>query len=345
MHYPSRLARCIMSPNVKVLDFFKEGLENFRLSQDQLEILCEAPRHEAGSPLTQDVICNTTISTNRKTDALERSKPRLPRRIIVMDASFNPPTSAHMQMATSAIRSAGDRRNTRLLLLLAVSNADKAPKPASFEQRLAMMNALAQDVYEEISYDDEAGAAAPESDDNGHRFGIDLALTTLPYFHDKSAALAAVVETAFEPPPTGRAPVEQVFLIGYDTLIRLFNPKYYSRTENGETVNGIREALSPLFGRARARLTLRADADWGGREEQLAYLENVRHGDALEQAGGLKEWASRIDVAETGDAHGLVSSTSAREAAARGDWVRLRELVPPRVAAWVQDERLYQESE
>ncbi|KAI6352254.1 hypothetical protein MCOR25_009476 [Pyricularia grisea] len=337
-----------MSPHVKVLDFFKDGLDGFRSSQAQLQILCESPRHDAASPLPQDADRTTTSTTHSsEADTTKRSKPRLPRRIVVLDASFNPPTTAHMQMATSAVRSAGDRRHTRLLLLLAVNNADKAPKPASFEQRLAMMNALAQEVYEELSGDDDeldVGASGGEEDD-GYRFGIDLALTTLPYFHDKSAALAAVEETAFDPPPAGRHPVEQVFLIGYDTLIRLFNPKYYSRTENGEVVNGIREALSPLFGRARARLTLRADADWGDREEQLAYLEAVTHGDALEQAGGLKQWASRIDVAESGGAPGLVSSTSAREAATRGDWVRLRELVPPRVAAWVQDERLYQESE
>ncbi|TLS30989.1 hypothetical protein PpBr36_03060 [Pyricularia pennisetigena] len=337
-----------MSPHVKALDFFKDGLDRFRSSQDQLQILCEAPRHDAGSPLPQDVPRATT-SSNGDVDTANRSKPRLPRRVVVLDASFNPPTRAHMQMATSAIRSTEDMRHTRLVLLLAVNNADKAPKPASFEQRLAMMNALAQDVYEELAGDDDAGADDASDgggDHDGHRFGIDLALTTLPYFHDKSAALAAVEETAFEPPRAGRHPVEQVFLIGYDTLIRLFNPKYYSRTaENGEAVNGIREALSPLFGRARMRLTLRADADWGGREDQLAYLEKVTHGDALEQAGGLKEWASRIEVAEAGDAQGLVSSTSAREAASKGDWARLRELVPPRVAAWVKDERLYQESE
>ncbi|TLD30479.1 hypothetical protein PspLS_02675 [Pyricularia sp. CBS 133598] len=335
-----------MSPKVKVLDLFKDGLDSFRSSQGQLQILYEAPRHDAASQLPQDAArSTTTTSTSSEANTPKRSKPRLPSCIIVMDASFNPPTSAHMQMATSAIRSAGDRQHTRLLLLLAVNNADKAPKPASFEQRLAMMNALAQDVYEELSGDDEAGAAATGGDDDDSRFGIDLALTTLPYFHDKSAALAAVEETAFDPPPEGRHPMEQVFLIGYDTLIRLFDPKYYSRTENGEVVNGIREALSPLFGRARTRLTLRADADWGVREEQLAYLDEITHGDALEQAGGLKEWASRIDVAEAGDAQGVVSSTSAREAAAGGDWARLRELVPPRVAAWVQDERLYQESE
>jgi nicotinamide-nucleotide adenylyltransferase len=51
-----------------------------------------------------------------------------PRTLYVLDASFNPPTKAHMRMATSAISSASSvERNSGLglLLLLATQNADK----------------------------------------------------------------------------------------------------------------------------------------------------------------------------------------------------------------------------
>lgn len=306
------------------------------------------------------------------------------RTLVVLDSSFNPPTLAHMHMATSAVQdlraqqqsriatalrggssAAGQKRHgatrddVRLLLLLAVNNADKAPKPAAFEERLLMMEAFARDIQrawrslerqtvaqgDEKTQDDEATATLP----------VDIGLTTHPYFHDKSAAIAASPEydtpssqTSNDSEPHTR----QIFLAGYDTLIRIFTPKYYTppvpetgvvdpSPQQPDKTTPMQTALDPFFARAQLRVTMRPDDDWGGREDQLGYIERIVHGGELEEVGGGREWARRVELVEgtSGGAEGgVVSSTLAREAVKAKDWDRLRELVPSCVASLIEED-------
>ncbi|KAG6357358.1 hypothetical protein INS49_013235 [Diaporthe citri] len=299
------------------------------------------------------------------------------RTLVVLDSSFNPPTLAHMQMATSALRdlreqqsiaaalrggSAGQRRgltdDVRLLLLLAVNNADKAPKPATFEERLLMMGAFAGDIQrawrtlerqtETQEEDDDAHAQAQKDEAT---LPVDIGLTTHPYFHDKSAAIAASPEYDFpsaQTENTGEPHTSQIFLAGYDTLIRIFTPKYYAPPVPEAGIDPpqpdktpMQMALDPFLARAQLRVTMRTDDDWGGREDQLGYLERIMHGNELEEVGGRREWARRVELVEgmSGDAEGgVVSSTLAREAVKAGAWGRLRELVPSGVASLIEKE-------
>lgn len=279
--------------------------------------------------------------------------PAAPRRcqtLVILDSSFNPPTLAHMHMATSAIqdlrkqqqrdRSVEQNRDVRLLLLLAVNNADKAPKPAAFEERLLMMETFRRDVRD----------AWQRIDDEWPAPDIDVGLTTLPYFHDKSAAIAASPD--YEHTSSGddgepQQQTKQVFLAGYDTLIRIFTPKYYTSPVPEAEVDPpepnktpIQVALDPFFARAQLRVTMRTDDDWGGREDQLGYIERILHGKELEEVGGRREWARRVELVEgtKGDEGGVVSSTLAREAVKAKDWGRLRELVPGEVARLVEED-------
>jgi nicotinamide-nucleotide adenylyltransferase len=230
-------------------------------------------------------------------------------------------------MATSAIRSAAQARDrapadVRLLLLLAVKNADKAPKPAAFHLRMEMMRLFAQDLLDHpVGGDDVEAKATPTLGEAG--LAVDLGLTTLPYFHDKSRAIteSGVYEEE----------CEQVVLAGYDTLIRIFNPKYY-----GE--GGLRAALDPLFARARLRITMRTGDGWGGRQEQVEYLQSLRTG-RLAEAGGRVEWCDQVDLVEGGPE--VVSSTKVREAAEKADVGTLDALVSSRVGSFVLEEKLY----
>src|SRR5277367_460709 len=74
-----------------------------------------------------------------------------PSTLYVLDSSFNPPTLAHLRIATSALSQDHGPAPKRLLLLLATQNADKAPKPASFEQRLVLMTIFANDLRKTYS--------------------------------------------------------------------------------------------------------------------------------------------------------------------------------------------------
>lgn len=304
--------------------------------------------------------------------------PRKCRTLVVLDSSFNPPTLAHMQMATSALRdlrtqqgiaaalrggSAGQRHgltdDVRLLLLLAVNNADKAAKPATFEERLLMMGAFAGDVQQAwrklerqaVAQKEEATHVNTQAQEDEATLPVDIGLTTHPYFHDKSAAIAASPEYDFAPAQTGsegEPHTSQIFLAGYDTLIRIFTPKYYTSPVPEAGIDPpqpnktpMQIALDPFFARAQLRVTMRTDADWGGREDQLGYVERIMHGKELEEVGGRKEWARRVELVEgmSGEVEGgAVSSTLAREAVKAGDWGRLRELVPGGVASLIERE-------
>lgn len=242
-----------------------------------------------------------------------------PKILYVLDSSFNPPTRAHLRIASSALLEQLEP-DSRLLLLLATQNADKSSKPAPFEDRLAMMELFAHDVRSHLA----AGHSDPASSVK-HIPTIDIAVTKKPYFIDKAAA----IEASDHYP----SPLEQVHLTGYDTLIRIFNPKYYPPEHT-------LRPLSALFSQHRLRVTLRPGDEWGEREEQEGFLASLARGDR-EDEGGQREWARRIQLIEGRKPEDPpVSSTRAREAAqfAPQD---LEWLVPDKVRRFVLSERPY----
>ncbi|KAL7926459.1 hypothetical protein ACQKWADRAFT_309292 [Trichoderma austrokoningii] len=289
-----------MRPNPKQLvDFFSRSLASFHSSPDVFRILCTLPHH-GGS--------NQEPAPRQSNSKLRQQK------LVVLDSSFNPPTRAHAEMAKSALKWAA---SARLMLLLSVNNADKAPKPASFATRLGMMEGFGHELLK--SFADAGGGDGPE---------IDLAVTKMPYFHDKARAIA---ESGFYAEP------EQIFLAGFDTVIRIFNPKYYGSAEEG----GMRAALGPFFDRARLRVTMRTDDEWGGEDEQVEYVRRLGE-DQLDEVGGDKAWAGRVDLVEGRKGSG-VSSSRVRELVKGGRKQELEEMVDGEVLGWIEEEGLYRE--
>ncbi|PTB73269.1 hypothetical protein M440DRAFT_1313415, partial [Trichoderma longibrachiatum ATCC 18648] len=268
-----------MRPNPKQLvDFFARSLTSFQSSPDAFRILCTLPHVVGREP-----------------------GPRRPasrvKRLVVLDSSFNPPTRAHAEMAVSALKWASSSTTTsttplrggnddddgavRLMLLLSVNNADKAPKPASFPVRLGMMDGFGHEILRSV---DLEGVE------------IDVAVTKMPYFHDKARVIgeSGVYNSSASEEEEGgrRSEPEQVFLAGFDTVIRILNPKYYGKEEGG-----MKAALGPFFERARLRVTMRPDDEWGGEDEQRAYVRGLGEG-ALDEVGGDGAWAGRVDLVE-----------------------------------------------
>lgn len=360
-----------------VADFFSRALSTFQSSNSKLHVVCTvatapapAPHHEGPNPVQHGPPPRPLPPRTR------------PRTLIVLDSSFNPPTRAHLRMATSAIRdhlaqqetNGGQKKrlgtSLRLLLLLSVNNADKAPKPAAFEQRLALMWAFARDLQLEQQQGGLRGGPAPSPSlsgeerehDDAEGLSIDLALSTLPYFHEKSAAIAELLFYRGGEEGElggggdgGDGEMEQLFLVGYDTLIRIFNPKYYRGApgssaavadvaEAGGGATPMQRVLGPFFARAKLRVTLRTDDDWGGEDEQRAYLRNLLEAEGLAAVGGSREWGGRIETVE-GRRVGadIISSTYARAAARDRNWDRLGLMVTPEVGRWIEQEKLYAE--
>ncbi|RYP26699.1 hypothetical protein DL767_007929 [Monosporascus sp. MG133] len=169
--------------------------------------------------------------------------------------------------------------------------------------------------------------------------GIDVAVTTEPYFHSKATAVAAsdfYTRSARAP----ETPAEQVYLTGFDTLIRIFNPKYY------DADGSMAAALDRFFARSSLRVTMRPDAGWGDAEEQRKYLDRLQRGGGLAEIGGRAEWAQRVEMVDgRGDGDPVISSTKVRDAVAGQDWDTLRTLVSDRITEWIRKEGLYSQDE
>jgi nicotinamide-nucleotide adenylyltransferase len=217
------------------------------------------------------------------------------------------------------------------LLLFSTHNADKAPSPASFVQRIALMTVFAEDLSRSLK------SASPSMSDDVSNVSIDIGLTKEPYYSDKSAAIA---ETT--PPFYASKPIH-IHLVGYDTLIRFCNPKYYPKYEPPLS------ALKPFFDAGhKLRVTQRptdssdeSSNEFGTTGEQERYLQDLKHG-KQEKAGFEPAWGNNIDMVPAEEGVG-VSSTRVRKAANAGDWNTVGELCTEGVAAWIKDQGLYSE--
>jgi nicotinamide-nucleotide adenylyltransferase len=268
----------------------------------------------------------SSSSTFRILHSIPQSGLPPPQTLYVLDSSFNPPTLAHLHIATSALLH--DTRPSpspkRLLLLLATQNADKAPKPASFHQRLVMMQIFASDLLATLPQSQSPSSSTEPP------IGIDIGVTKLPYFIDK--ALAISQSSAYPPSTT------QVHLTGFDTLIRILDPKYYPPDMKLRALDG-------FLAQHRLRVAYRAGDQWGGKAAQDEYLRELELGER-EKDGGKREWVTEgrivmCDGREEGEE--AVSSTRVREAVKRGDRELLDRLVTSGVAEWILEEGLYLE--
>lgn len=166
--------------------------------------------------------------------------------IYILDSSFNPPHLGHIQLIQSATGqqnhiSSDIHNNGHLILLLSINNADKAPAPASFNQRLDMMNELGQYLLQQSNIPLQ---------------GYTILLSKSSRFIDKSHEINQIY-------PKG----VKHYLLGFDTLIRVFNQKYYSIP--------IAEALDEFVSTNRF-ICLTRDQQI---DSQLNYLEQLKNGD------------------------------------------------------------------
>lgn len=168
--------------------------------------------------------------------------------------------------------------------LLSTRNVDKGVYGASLEHRVGMLLAAAR----------------------VHHFAV-LATNAARFVDQARALREAFPSLRFD------------FVAGYDTLVRLFEPRYY------DDLGG---DLAEFFSHHRLIAVNRGDVS---AEAVAAYLST----------GAPAAHRTRIAVETLADAHAVVSSTVARsEIEAHG---RTRD-VPPEVAAYIRQHRLYRAS-
>ena len=191
-----------------------------------------------------------------------------------------------------------------------------------------MMTIFAQDLLHSL----------PAKSTKDGTIEVDIAITKHPFFIDKCKAITSSGIYQPDPASFSEVPIEQVHLIGFDTLIRLLDSKYYPPSHTLAPLQG-------LFEHHRLRVTYRGEDGWGGRQEQDTYLQDLKDG-KREHEDGKREWADKIQMVEGKKAgEGTVSSTKVRKAAQEGDVDLLKELCTGGVADYVLQERLYTEQE
>ena len=213
----------------------------------------------------------------RAAKGLDRSGGNL----VVMDASFNPMTVAHEAMLKRAAETCGA---AEALLLLSHANVDKAIYGAPLAQRLAMLDHYAE-PYPNISV---VGCSHAR-------------------FVDKATALRPLY-----PESTGLH-----FVVGYDTLLRIFDHRYYSN---------LQDELAALFHCAHIIAANRDNIDPKAMQR-------------LSKGPEFAAFSDKIRFIRLDSAHSRISSTEVR--ALRETGAAVGHLVPSRIADAIDALDLY----
>ncbi len=198
-------------------------------------------------------------------------------RLGVFSGSFNPPTIAHVRLCEHAER---HLRLDEILWLLTVVNVDKPLFGFPLTERLAMMTAVAQE-----------------------RLNWSVAACSHGRFFEKAQAVADAY-------PTG---TQIWFLVGYDTLLRIFEPRFYPDLP-------MAEALRRFFALTRLAVMPRGDADETATQQFLQRPE-------------VRPFADRIVVLPLDPSIRWVSSTLVRHRLEQSEPVD--DLVPSAVAKFL----------
>jgi nicotinic acid mononucleotide adenylyltransferase len=203
--------------------------------------------------------------------------------LLVLDASYNPMTLAHEGIINAAKSICGPKE---VLLMLSRANVDKEIFGADLGQRLSMLLTYA---HQHPDYS-VAGCS--------HARFVDKALALIPHY-----------------PPGARL----FFVIGYDTLERLFDHRYYKNMESD---------LDMLFGHATIIV---ANRDHNDKISIQARME----------APDVKPYTDGINLIELPEELCRISSTHARTNIKQG--IPIEGLVPGVISEAIQRMGLYED--
>ena len=218
-----------------------------------------------------------------------------PEVLLVLDSSFNPPHWGHYTLVKKGLE-LYHQKSTQVLLLLSVNNADKAPKPASFDKRMEMMCLLADMMHED-------GIA------------VSVGITVHGKYVDKFNVLRGFYKH------TGI----MSFLVGFDTLVRIFDAKYYSPQLPAEA---LRDFMS-----STELCCLTREGEHPSKT-QLEYASDIING-AYEPMIP-RNWGEKIHIMENDERFESVSSSAIRKAVLAGcSFETLEKLTPSAIAKYI----------
>lgn len=222
--------------------------------------------------------------------------------IYVLDSSFNPPHYGHLELINRAVTLQKGKPG-HVVLLLSITNADKAPAPAAFDQRLDMMYELGEYLLGNTPINNSINQYS-------------LIMSKSPRFIDKSMELNRIY-------PRGL----KHYLMGFDTLIRVFDQKYYTAP--------IAEELEDFVTRNKF-VCLTRDKEIN---DQLKYLQQLKTG----QLNLPSHWANYIELVVNELDNSVISSSSIRNTykSARELVSLLESRTMPPIKRYIEDNNLY----
>ncbi|SGY69890.1 BQ5605_C004g03075 [Microbotryum silenes-dioicae] len=261
------------------------------------------------SPLPRFFLVYPTTWRPLSTEYTHQSSPTV--RINVLDSSFNPPHVAHYSLARlAAFDCNGTSPFDARLLVLGSSNADKGSTGQDeMNTRLEMMRCMAIELDQDLA----------KGGGRGHG-QVGVAVVEGARFVDKSKHVREWIKEHHQGPE-----VELVFALGWDTVIRFFNPKYYG-TE-------FESFMTSFFDIDRSSIVCARRGDVSPiEEEEFLSSPNVH------------KYRERITMCDVDDQALNVSSTDVRKAlkeGRRGDvdkWINVQG-----VREVIKKERLYEQ--
>lgn len=190
--------------------------------------------------------------------------------LIVLDSSFNPPHLGHLHLVKEALKFYDDEK-IPVLLLLSINNVDKKRVPASFQNRVRMMALMANHMEEE-------------------GIKVNIGLTNKARFADKATFVRNMLCSTV------------IFLVGFDTIIRIFDPKYYEP----ETVF---EALSECMSYSEF-FCLTREIEGLPFGSQVSFIDSIKSG---EMHSIPSWWAKKIHLVKNDEKMTSLSSSLVRK--------------------------------
>ncbi|SSD60262.1 related to Promoter of filamentation protein 1 [Saccharomycodes ludwigii] len=227
--------------------------------------------------------------------------------LLVLDSSYNPPHEGHFNLIKQALSHFRKNHTNSdgaigVLLQLSVQNVDKSPKPASFDKRLEMMLLMAQDVEEQL---------------NCTCF---VSLSKCGKFIDKSKDIFKNFEQPSISINNNEKGFKIVYLLGFDTLVRLFDIKYYSPLS-------VEEALGN-FMKSNELFCLTRSSSLDKDNEQVRWLENNKNIPL--------EWKNKITLHHNSDEKlSNISSSNIRALVVDGEIKSTQSLVSNRIFDYI----------
>ncbi|CCL99315.1 uncharacterized protein FIBRA_01331 [Fibroporia radiculosa] len=302
------------------------------------------------------------VYTSHERWPLPRLSPLRTLRVSILDSSFNPPSLAHLALVNAPHICHLAREPDRIqvegdydakLLLLSVRNADKQLKPgdATYVQRLEMMVLLAKDIvrnrpiclqdhfqtshsdYAQTAYDNAAVAIIDEPTFVGKskaliQFLRQRVSSYLPSSPDIDLTAAPDIPSSASVTQTVRP--QLTFLVGMDTLERLFAPRFYPSEE--AMLQALRQFFSVDGDDARVVCARRV----------LPGIMHTQDEKGQEFLGIIHDYLqrNRVTMIEIGEHEKEISSTQIRNLLGGGDnaW---RRMTTSSVAEYITQQGLY----